>query len=1066
MTHALRLTTAVLLVAFLTASTYQTALAQVTRYVSTTGISDPVTAFSWATSTNNLQWAIDVSSAGDVVWVAAGTYKPTATTNRTVSFSMKNGVAIYGGFRGNETALNQRPAVNPVTSQPSNTILSGDIGTPGDPADNSFHVISNRGNTQTGLTNTAMLDGFVITAGNAVTTNTSNPNDDLNNSGGGIYNGAFGGTCNPTIRNCLFQNNFALFGAGMGNDGYGQGTASPQLTNCLFQNNTAFTSGGALFNNGNFGTSSPMLTNCLFRANIALPSVSVPTTSGGAIYNLGAQGRSSPVLTNCGFLANRASVGGAMYNDALSGLSEAQLTNCAFQSNSATTGGAIHNQGGLTGVSRPALANSVFWNNGGTNTFSNDEASITTAYCLFESAVTGYNAGTGNLTNAAASPFKNTTSIALTAGSAAINVGNPASVTTASSPYSALALPTTDLVGNPRIVQNRVDMGAVEYTLSLLTAANPNPICAGSTVALSVTASEGRSPYSYTWVAPAGISLSGTSTSAVSASVGGGLSGVQTLTVLVADATTPTPLVNIGLVELLVNARSAATLSATPGSVLGCAQTIIALTATGGAPYTFTRLGGGAGIVSQNTTQGTAIINAPGTYSVVATGASGCTASAGVVITQNRTPPGATLTAIPSATLTCAQASLTLTATGNGAYAFSRVGGGAGIVTQNALAGTAVVNAAGTYSVTVTNTTTGCFSTTTLAISQNTATPLAILSPASTSVCAPGSVTLTATAGAATYAFSGPGGFSQNGSNNSIVVSQSGSYTVLVTGANGCTATGTASVTIQPRPSAPTLTPGTTFTTLNSTTPFDLTGLVQPATPPNTLAFYSMGGLLSPPNANVSTAGIQSFSVVQISAFGCFSPDTPFSLTVISPLPPVSYTLCRGDQLVLNVLPSGGRYEWYKNGQTAANKLLDVVGVQRGTTTASLTLVSVQTNATYYAKTFAANSSFSWSGPFAVVIGNCGSRVGTETTEASLQVRMSPNPLIANTLRATVSGAGGQRLTLQLLDLQGKPVLEQTWPEAAEQQAVEWNVSQQPAGMLLLRATTDRQSQTVKVLKE
>ncbi|WP_367120188.1 choice-of-anchor Q domain-containing protein, partial [Spirosoma sp. 48-14] len=47
-------------------------------------------------------------------------------------------------------------------------------------------------------------------------------------------------------------------------------------------------------------------------------------------------------------------------------------------------------------------------------------------------------------------------------GSPAINAGTPASVTVASGPYSATALPATDLVGNARIVGGRVDMGAVE----------------------------------------------------------------------------------------------------------------------------------------------------------------------------------------------------------------------------------------------------------------------------------------------------------------------------------------------------------------------------------------------------------------------------------------------------------------------------------------------------------------------------------------------------------------------------------------------------------------------------
>ncbi|GAB3708228.1 hypothetical protein GCM10027592_43120 [Spirosoma flavus] len=71
---------------------------------------------------------------------------------------MKNGVAIYGGSEGTETALSQR-----VLSTPLATILSGDIGTTGNAGDNSYHVISNL----PGLTTSAVLDGFVITGCNA-----------------------------------------------------------------------------------------------------------------------------------------------------------------------------------------------------------------------------------------------------------------------------------------------------------------------------------------------------------------------------------------------------------------------------------------------------------------------------------------------------------------------------------------------------------------------------------------------------------------------------------------------------------------------------------------------------------------------------------------------------------------------------------------------------------------------------------------------------------------------------------------------------------------------------------
>src|SRR5437867_4288640 len=57
---------------------------------------------SWANAYTDLQSALAVASSGDEVWVAAGTYKP--GNIRDATFSPKNGVAMYGGFDGTETA--------------------------------------------------------------------------------------------------------------------------------------------------------------------------------------------------------------------------------------------------------------------------------------------------------------------------------------------------------------------------------------------------------------------------------------------------------------------------------------------------------------------------------------------------------------------------------------------------------------------------------------------------------------------------------------------------------------------------------------------------------------------------------------------------------------------------------------------------------------------------------------------------------------------------------------------------------------------------------------------------
>ena len=187
---------------------------------------------SWADASDNLQAMIDASGTGDEVWVAAGTYKPTTTNDRSISFVMKNGVAIYGGFNGTETLLSQRNWVTNVT------ILSGDIGTVGDNSDNSYHVIFNNNN---GLNSTAVLDGFTITGGK-----TSGSFGDF---GGGMANKS----SSPTVSNCIFSGNTSLAGGGMAND-----ASSPAVSNCTFSGNSASSQGGGMFNNNN---SSPTVSN-------------------------------------------------------------------------------------------------------------------------------------------------------------------------------------------------------------------------------------------------------------------------------------------------------------------------------------------------------------------------------------------------------------------------------------------------------------------------------------------------------------------------------------------------------------------------------------------------------------------------------------------------------------------------------------------------------------------------------------------------------------------------------------------------------------------------------------
>jgi hypothetical protein len=113
----------------------------------------------WASAYSDLQQALTAAVSGDQIRVADGTYKPTSTTSRTISFTLKTGVALYGGYAGfGATDPNARDIVSTAS------VLSGDIGAIGDISDNSIHIV-----VGTNADASAILNGFTITDGNATT---------------------------------------------------------------------------------------------------------------------------------------------------------------------------------------------------------------------------------------------------------------------------------------------------------------------------------------------------------------------------------------------------------------------------------------------------------------------------------------------------------------------------------------------------------------------------------------------------------------------------------------------------------------------------------------------------------------------------------------------------------------------------------------------------------------------------------------------------------------------------------------------------------------------------------
>ena len=111
----------------------------------------------WTDAFTDLQTALNSAADGDQIWVAEGIYRPSLETEmgepRSATFAMANCLEIYGGYPNGGGTRDPKTFIS---------ILSGDIGNPGDDSDNSYHVV-----VAYDVDDTAILDGFTITKGQA-----------------------------------------------------------------------------------------------------------------------------------------------------------------------------------------------------------------------------------------------------------------------------------------------------------------------------------------------------------------------------------------------------------------------------------------------------------------------------------------------------------------------------------------------------------------------------------------------------------------------------------------------------------------------------------------------------------------------------------------------------------------------------------------------------------------------------------------------------------------------------------------------------------------------------------
>jgi hypothetical protein len=250
--------------------------------------------------------------------------------------------------------------------------------------------------------------------------------------GGGLYLGSSGGL----IGDCSIYSDCA-YGANAGGAGIYCYYSEPVFENCVISHNRNEMAGDGTGMVSNH--SSPTLENCLFKDNDA-------DDQGGGLLNTN---DSNTILRNCLFTGNSASGGGAIRCWMNSYLT---LYNCTINNNNATYVGGIR----VDSSSFVNMTNCILWAN--TNLFYSGEDSqihggiLTINY----SNIQDWSGAHGGISNSGANPSI-TIDGHLSINSPCIDQGDPA--------YAPILL-ETDIDGEPRITNDRIDVGADEFNFT------------------------------------------------------------------------------------------------------------------------------------------------------------------------------------------------------------------------------------------------------------------------------------------------------------------------------------------------------------------------------------------------------------------------------------------------------------------------------------------------------------------------------------------------------------------------------------------------------------------------